>query len=107
MNSMFMNTEEMKALVEKLNEKIDNLTDINEELKNKCSDIDGSSDLWKGDDQELYYGYLKQIIDKLPKDIETLKGYGVFLKEAIDNYEQRDKDISKDIDNLQENLDVE
>ncbi len=107
MNSMFMNTEEMKALVEKLNEKIDNLTDINEELKTKCSDIDGSSDLWKGDDQELYYGYLKQIIDKLPKDIETLKGYGVFLKEAIDNYEQRDKDISKDIDNLQENLDVE
>lgn len=107
MNSMYMNTEEMKALVEKLNDKIENLSDINEELNAKCSIIDGSSDSWKGDEQEQYYGYLKQIMDKLPKDIETLKGYSTFLKEAIDNYEQRDKDISKDIDNLQERLDVE
>lgn len=107
MNSMYMNTDEMKTLVSKLNDKINSLNSINEELKSKCTEIDGSSDSWKGDNQELFYGYLKQILDYLPKDIEKLKEYHTFLNETVENYEQRDKDISKDIDNLEERLDVE
>ena len=106
-NSMFMNdTNTMKALAESLDKKINSLNEVYQDIDNKTKVLDGSNDIWKGDDQKLFYESFSLTLDKYPKNIEKLKEFHKFLVDTINEYEKRDSDINKDIDKNDDRFDV-
>ena len=104
--SMYMNSNNLKELSVKLNDKIIGIEKCYKDIQKIIKEIDGSTDTWKGNNQILFYEYYSSLCESFPSNIEKLNAYKKFLDDAITNYENRDKDINKDIDINASNFDV-
>jgi len=106
MKSMYMQSDDLKAISEKLKNKIKEIencyTSINETAKN----LDGSNENWFGDEQKLFWNKYTCINKKYPENIEKFNEFYDFLCMAIREYEESDRNISSDIDRNANNLDV-
>lgn len=101
-----MNTDELQALVDKITDKINSLEEDYNGINKQMQTIDGSTETWQGKSQENTYEYYKVIKNDFPGVIKQLQNYRDFLKQTIENFKARDKDISKSADNSSENLNV-
>ncbi len=104
--SMYMEVDRTKELAKSFEDKIKELESVYNEITEKYKEIDGSNENWQGDSQKKFYDYYSQISSKLPVNIEKFKEYHTFLVNTIADYEQRNKDISDDLDTHEENFDV-
>ena len=104
--SMYMEPEKMKELAKSFDDKVKELETIYNEITEKYKEIDGSNENWQGDSQKKFYDYYLQISSKLPENIKKFKEYHDFLVNTINDYEQRDKDISNDLDKHEDNFDM-
>ena len=104
--SMYMDVDRTKDLASSFDNKIKELETAYNELTEKYKEIDGSNENWQGDSQKKFYDYYSQISKKLPENIKKFKEYHAFLVQTISDYEQRNKDISDDLDTHKDNFDV-
>ena len=100
--SMYMNVENMKTIVNSFKGKINALNEVYKDIELKNKEIDGSCDTWKGDNQKKFQQFFSQTINKYPKNIDKLNEFYSFLVKTIENYEERDQDINRDIDSKDE-----
>lgn len=105
-DSMYMETNNMKLLADKLNKDIVALKDIYESINTRMKEIDGSSDAWNGENQKLFFDTFSTSLNKYPKNIEKLEDFHKFLVNTINDYETRDSDINKEIENGDDRFDV-
>lgn len=98
-DSMYMNTDNMKLLADSLNSKIIALKEVYQSVDSRMKELDGSNDTWKGENQKKFYETFSTSLDKFPKNIEKLEDFHKFLTNTIKDYETRDSDINKEIDN--------
>ena len=104
--SMFMNSDNLKALANQLNTKINAIESCYSEIRKSVKEIDGTNDNWKGNNQMKFYNYYFNLSKNFPENVKRLNDFHTFLLNAIKSYEERDKDISTDIDNNADNFDV-
>lgn len=104
--SMLMNSDNLKTIANQLNQKIAAIENCYSEIRKCAKEIDGSNDNWKGDNQMKFYNYYFTISKSFPDNIKKFNDFYTFLVNAIKSYEERDNDISKDIDSNADNLDV-
>lgn len=104
--NMYMNSENLKVLANKLNEKINSIEDCYSEIKNCVEQVDGSSDSWKGNNQEKFYNYATSLSKDFPTNIDKFKEFYTFLVNTINEYEETDSDICSDIDKNSNNFEV-
>ena len=104
--SMYMNVENMKLLAESLNKKIESLSEVYLNIVMKTKVLNGSSDVWRGDNQKRFFDSFSTTLVKYPKNIEKLKEFRQFLLDTIDEYENKDNTLSTTIDNNEEMFDV-
>lgn len=97
-SSMYMNSENMKALTEKLNGKIQEIETCYENINKYLSQIDGSNDNWKGNNQVLFYEHAMSLSKAFPGNVEKFKDFHAFLVNTINSYEETESDMNKDID---------
>ena len=106
MKSMYVNVENLKAISEKLRNKIKEIDDCYTSIKTIVKDVDGTNDNWFGNEQKIFYNNYLNMSKEYPKNIEKLNEFYQFLCGVIKDYEERDKDISNDVDVNTDNLDV-
>lgn len=104
--SIYMNSENLKSIANKLNEKINEIDKCYSDIRKGVKEIDGSNDNWKGNNQIKFYNYYFSISKNFPENIKKFNDFYNFLLNAINSYENRDKAIDKDIDNNSDNFDV-
>lgn len=104
--SMYMNSENMKALAIRLNEKILAIENCYSEVKRNTLQIDGSNDYWKGNNQKMFYDYYSSMVDCFDENLEKFREFHKFLVSSIEEYEETEKDIGNDIDKNADNFDV-
>ena len=104
--SMYMNSDNMKAIASQLKEKIDQVESCYSNIRKSVKNIDGTNDNWKGDNQMKFYNYYFNLSKAFPENVKKLNDFYYFLVNTIKSYEERDKDIDKDIDNNADNLKV-
>jgi uncharacterized protein YukE len=105
--SMYMEVDRTKELAQEFKDKITELETEYNELIEKYKEIDGSNENWQGDSQKKFYDYYcTQVSNKFPGNIEKFKEYHEFLVNTINDYVQRNQDISDDLDKNEENFDV-
>lgn len=105
-DTMYMNSNSLKELSVKLNDKIIAVEKCYKDINSIVKELDGSTDTWKGNNQAAFYENYSLLCKTFPSNIEKLNAYKMFLDDAITNYENRDKDISKDIDINIKNFDI-
>lgn len=101
-----MNSENMKALTEKLNGKISEIETCYENIEKYMAQIDGSNDNWKGNNQLQFYNYAMLLLKAFPGNVDKFKDFHRFLTNTINSYEQTERDMNKDIDNNASNFTV-
>ena len=105
-NGMYVNTTNLKAIIVQLREKIDSIKRCYDDMNNIVKDIDGSNDNWKGKNQQKFNNIYTIISSEYPEDVQKLEEFYSFLCKIVSDYEQRENDINKDIDNNEQNLDI-
>lgn len=104
--SMFINSENLKEIALKFNEKIKELNDCYNSANQEARELDGSNDNWKGDKQKEFYLTYEQLSSKFPTNIEKFNEFYTFLCKVIKDYEEKDSSINKDVDINVDNLDM-
>lgn len=104
--SMYMNSENMKALTDRLNGKIQEIEACYEKVNKYLSQIDGSNDNWKGNNQAKFYDYAMLLSKAFPTNVEKFKDFHTFLVNTVNSYEETERDMNKDIDNNESNFTV-
>lgn len=105
-NSMYMDSEKLRADSTNLKNKIKEIEECYKAIDDIVKNIDGTNDNWFGDEQKLFYDYYLKLSKEFPKNLEKFNEFHTFLCGVIEEYEERDNDISKDIDANADNLDV-
>lgn len=106
MKSISIETDGLSNTVEKIEEKVLNISNIFDEIEKKMHMIDGTSDTWKSNAQASVYKNYKTISNNFPVMVEQLNNYVLFLKTTIDNYKRGENVIGNSIDNNQNNLKI-
>ena len=106
MKSMYMQSEDLKAISLKLKNKIKEIENCYTSVNESAKKIDGTSDNWIGDEQKIFWNKYTYIHNKYPENIQKFNEFYDFLCKVISEYEERDKDISSDIEKNASNLDV-
>ncbi len=106
MKSMYMDSEKLKVISDQLRNKIKELNDCYNAINNKVRELDGSSDVWKGDKQKKFYTSYTLLSNDFPTNIDKFNEFHEFLCNVIKEYEERDASISKDVDVNVDNLDM-
>ena len=106
MNGILINEEELKLIISKLEEKIDNLENIYVELDNKLKVIDETSNLWTGSTREVAYNKYLEISKNYTSTINQVKALKIFLENTLNSYLSSDNKIKESIENNKENLSI-
>jgi len=106
MKNIDIKTEGLELVVSLLNEKIKTIEEIFSDIDKKMKMIDGTSDVWQCDSQDVTYKSYKTISKTFPNMVEQLTSYKLFLEKTIDNYKKGEADINKEINDNENNLDV-
>lgn len=106
MNNMVMNIVEMTNIIAKIDEAIQRLENEFKDLNNRVKEIDGSSDLWSGDEQNAAYKCYVTIANDFPRTIEQLKSLRIFLENALNSYMVGDSVLNKSVENNNDGLDI-
>lgn len=106
MDNILVNQEELSNIISKLELKIKSLEDIQEEIENKVSIIDGSSDVWSSDTQKKAYDKYRSITKEFLNSIVKIKALKIFLQNTLDNYSNSDEKLNDSIENNKDNLDI-
>jgi uncharacterized protein YukE len=101
-----MNVENMRNLTDLFNQKIAALKEIYDGIENSTKELDGTQDVWKGENQKLFKDTFQKTLDTYPANIKKFEEFQIFLKGVIDEYENTDKDLNKEININQESFDV-
>lgn len=104
--SMFMNPDEMKTIASRLKDTINSIENCYSDIRKSVKEIDGSNDNWKGDNQMKFYNHYFLLSKNFPENMKKLNDFYTFLINVINSYENRDKDISNDIDKNADKFDV-
>jgi len=106
MKSINIETNVLQNTVEKLEEKVLNISNIFDDIEKKMHLIDGTSDTWRSNAQASVYRNYRTISDNFPAMVGQLNGYVLFLKKTIDNYKRGESTINNSIENNQNNLKI-
>jgi uncharacterized protein YukE len=101
-----MDTDSLDLINFSLEEKTKQLEELYKELDMKLEELDGTDQTWKGKAQETFYNHYIGVSAHFPDVVDQFNSYVLFLAETIENYNNRNKDISEDIDKNENNLDV-
>ena len=104
---MFMDTVNMDVLSISIQKKIKQISDVQNQIKEKLSQIDGTSNLWRGKGANSFVNLSKKVLTEFSPTITELENYNLFLISVIENYENIEKNINNDIDKNGENLEIE
>ena len=105
-NKVYMDTDSLDLINFSLEEKTKQLEELYKELDMKLEELDGTDQTWKGKAQETFYNHYIGVSAHFPDVVDQFNSYVLFLAETIENYNNRNKDISEDIDKNENNLDV-
>lgn len=104
--SMIMNSDNLKTVTQKINEKIRLIEDCYSDIRKNIKYIDGSNDNWKGNNQINFYNIYFNMSKKFPENIKKFNDFNNFLINVIKSYEERDKGISTDLDKNADNFNI-
>lgn len=106
-NNMFMDTANMDVLSLSIQKKIGQIRDVQNEIKDKLSQIDGTSSIWKGKGANSFVNLSNKVVSDFDPTITELENYNLFLISVIENYENIEKKLNDDVDKNGENLEIE
>ena len=106
MKSMYMQSENLRSISVKLRNKINEIEECYNNINEIAKNLDGTSDNWVGDEQKIFWTKYLEINKEYPKNLEKFNEFYDFLCGVIREYEEKDKNISSDIDVNADNLDV-
>lgn len=105
-NKVYMDTDSLDLINFSLEEQTKKLEQLYKELDMKLEELDGTDQTWKGKAQETFYNHYTGVSAHFPDVVDQFNSYVLFLAETIENYNNRNKDISEDIDKNEDNLSV-
>ena len=106
-SNMYMDTENMDVLSISIQKKIKQISDIQKQIKDKLDQIDGINNIWKGKNASSFIELYKKVVDDFGPTITEFDNYNLFLISAIENYENIEKNINKDLEKNAENLEID
>jgi uncharacterized protein YukE len=106
MKSMYMESENLKAISLKLKNKIKEIENCYASINEAAKNLDGTSENWVGNEQRVFWNKYQEMYRQYPKNLEKLNEFYDFLCKTISDYEERDRSISNDIDVNADKLDV-
>lgn len=105
-NAISIDAEALNEVISSLESKLATMTEIYDSLNNKLELLNGESDVWKGPSQEETYEYYKEISSRFPDTLKRLDDFIEFLKGTVQNYQNEDDSIIKDLEINENNLSV-
>lgn len=102
--TMFVNFNALNEINTKLKKKISSVGDIYNIVGEKSKIIDGTNDVWQGDDQKEFYEAHQQLIGEYKYNLEKLYEIEEFLNSAIESYRVEDVTFEKELDKNSDNL---
>ena len=106
-NNIFMDTANMDVLSLSIQKKIKQISDVQNQIKDKLSQIDGTNNIWKGKGANSFVKLSQKIVTDFAPMITEFENYNLFLISVIENYENIEKRINSDVDKNGENLEIE
>ena len=103
---MYINADRLKSLAAQLRTKIDAIKSCYNDMNTVIREIDGSNDNWQGEKQKKFNDTYVVLSSEYGPNVDKLEEFYTFLCGVIREYEERETDINKDIDNNDKNLDI-
>lgn len=100
------NKEGSQEILQYLRETTEDIKDIFDEADFMMEAINGEDETWQGGSQESFYESYRTISKKFPEISENLDRQNDFLEETIINYENKEKNIEKNAEDNQGDLNV-
>lgn len=105
-DGMYINSDGLRNIIVRLRQKIDSIKQCYSDLNKIVRDLDGSNDNWQGDNQKKFYNIYTVLSSEYEPNVEKLEEFYEFLCKVVADYEKREKDSEKEIDDNEDNLDV-
>jgi uncharacterized protein YukE len=105
-SNLDFNKEGATQILTELREYTEKIKDIFDEVDFMMEAINGEDDTWKGKSQEAFYENFKTISGKFPTIAEDLDRQNDFLEETIENYQNRETHINKNIEDNTGDLNI-
>lgn len=104
--TMFVNFSALNDISKKLKNRISSVGEIYSKVSEKSKIVDGTNEVWQGEDQKNFYEAQQQLIGEYKYNIEKLYEIEEFLNNAIETYRVEDVTFEKELDKNSENLDM-